>query len=216
MGGSIGKVFVHTSGSSVVADDVLGDIENPEIFEEATSFVPLEVRERGGAINQMVIDAGVHRNVRAIVIVPSMIYGDSLGLDVESVQLPPIYRKSIEVGKGVYLGKGINRWSNVNISDVIDLYLLALENAPAASYLYIESGEESYRDLAGYISHALGFGGETESWKAEEALAEIGGLARYGLGSNSRVKAVNVRKVLGWKPKGGSIFEWISSNKYSR
>jgi nucleoside-diphosphate-sugar epimerase len=211
-----GKVFIHTSGSSVIADDVLGDFENPEIFEENTPFIPLKVREQGVAINQMVRDAGIHRNIRTVVMVPSMIYGDSLGLDVESVQLPAVYRKSIESCKGVYLGKGINRWSNVNISDVVDLYLLALENAPAASYFYVEIGEESYKDLAGYISHALGFGGETKSWKAEEALAEVGGLARYALGSNSRVRAVNARKVLGWKPTGESVSAWISSNKYSR
>ncbi|WP_426480054.1 NAD-dependent epimerase/dehydratase family protein [Chryseobacterium sp. R2ACT005] len=210
-----GKLFIHTSGSSVVADDVLGDFENPKIFDETSDFSPLEAREQGVIINQMMKHAGAERNIRTVVIVPSMIYGDSLGLDVESVQLPVVYRKSIEKGKGIYIGKGINRWSNVHIGDVVDLYLLALEHAPAGSYFYVENGEESFKDLAGWISKALGFGGETESWSAEEALAEIGGLARYALGSNSRVKAINAREILGWNPTRESVSEWILTNKYA-
>ncbi|MEI3796566.1 MULTISPECIES: NAD-dependent epimerase/dehydratase family protein [unclassified Chitinophaga] len=210
-----GKLFIHTSGSSIVADDVLGDVENPQVFEEITSYTPLEARQAGVTINELVLEAGAGRNIRSVVIVPSMIYGDSLGLDVESVQLPCIYRKSIKTGKGVFIGRGINRWSNVHIADVADLYLMALERAPAGTCLFAENGEESYKDLAVYISNALGFGGATESWNAADALAEVGGLARYGLGSNSRIKAVNARR-LGWEPKGISVKDWIASNKYAK
>lgn len=211
-----GKTFVHTSGSSIVADDVLGDVENPNIFDEQTPFIPIPVREDGVALNEMIKIAGIDRNIRTIVIVASMIYGDSLGLDVESVQLPVVYRKSLELGKGIYMGKGLNKWSNVHISDLVDLYILALEKAASGSCFYAENGEESYKDLALYISNALGFEGETMSWKAEEALEEIGGLARYGLGSNSRIRAVHTRKLLGWSPRGESVADWISSNKYAK
>lgn len=210
-----GKPFIHTSGSSIVADDVLGDIENPQVFDENTPFTPLPARQTGVTINDTMRKAGADRNIRSIVIVPSMIYGDSIGLDVESVQLPFIYRKSIQTGKGVFIGKGINRWSNVHIADVADLYLLALEKAPAGSYFFVENGEESYKDLAGYISKSLGFGGATQSWPATDALEEAGGLARYGLGSNSRIKAVNAR-ALGWKPERPTVKDWIASNKYAK
>ncbi|MBB6501020.1 NAD-dependent epimerase/dehydratase family protein [Pedobacter cryoconitis] len=208
-----GKTFIHTSGSSVVGDDVLGRSENPEIFDEESLFTPMEVRVKRTAINNMVRIAAVEKQIRTIVIVPSMIYGNSLGLDTESDQLPVVFRKSRELGKGVYLGKGVNRWSNVHIADLVELYDLALEKAPSAGYFYAENGEESYLDLAGYISRALGYGGEVGSWDAEDALAELGDWARFALGSNSRVRAVHARRLLGWKPKGESVSSWIAGQR---
>lgn len=204
-----GKIFIHTSGSSVVGDDVWGDYENPCIFDETTPFSPMEARKERVAINELVRSSGTARGIRTIIILPAMVYGDSLGLDVESDQLPVLYRKSREAGKGIYIGKGINKWSNVHISDLADLYLLALEKAPAGSFFYAENGEESYRNLACFISKALGFEGLTTSWKAAEAFAELGDWARFALGSNSRVRATQARRLLGWAPTGPGISDWI-------
>ncbi|QNK64078.1 NAD-dependent epimerase/dehydratase family protein [Pedobacter sp. PAMC26386] len=209
-----GKTFIHTSGSSVVGDDVLGRSENSEVFEEESLFMPMDIRVERVSINNLVRITGIQTQVRTIVIVPSMIYGDSLGLDTESDQLPVIFRKSREMGKGVYLGKGINRWSNVHIADLVELYDLALEKAPSAGYFYAENGEESYFDLARYISTAMGYGGEVSSWDAEDALAELGDWARFALGSNSRVRAVHARQLLGWMPKGESVSSWIAGKGY--
>ncbi|WP_316836516.1 NAD-dependent epimerase/dehydratase family protein [Pedobacter nutrimenti] len=208
-----GKTFIHTSGSSVVGDDVMGNYENQLIFNEKTLFTPMDVRVGRVAINNMVINASTEKQIRTIVIVPSMIYGNSVGLNVQSDQLPVIYRKSKELKKGVYLGKGINRWSNVHIEDLVDLYSLALEKAEPGSYFYAENGEEPYHNLAAAISISLGFSGETISWKAEDALTELGDWARYALGSNSRVRAVNAREQLNWTPHRQSIIKWILSNK---
>lgn len=208
-----GKTFVHTSGSSVVGDDVMGETENPQVFDEETLFTPMDVRQERVSINNEVRIAGITKGIRSIVIVPSMIYGNSLGLDVESDQLPVVFRKSKETGAGVYVGKGVNRWSNVHIEDLAQLYALALEKAPTASYFYAENGEASYKGIAVYVSKALGFEGKTVSWRANEALAELGDWARYALGSNSRVRAVHARRLLGWKPKAVSLPEWVLSQK---
>lgn len=210
-----GKVLIHSSGSSVVGDDVLGDFENPNRFTEETPFTPMDVREERVNINKLVRSAGVFKDIRSIVIVPSMIYGDSLGLKVESDQLPVVFRKSKEFGKGVYLGAGVNRWSNVHIEDLVDLYILALESAPSGSYFYASDGEESYKDIAGYVSQALGFGGETISWNAQDALAELGDWARFALGSNSRVISEQAKKLLKWRPKGETLKNWILKQKSS-
>jgi hypothetical protein len=37
---------------------------------------------------------------------------------------------SRQVGASVDFGKGLNRFSNVHIDDLIDLYLLVMEKAP--------------------------------------------------------------------------------------
>ncbi|MGG1636068.1 hypothetical protein MHH56_18830 [Paenibacillus sp. FSL K6-3182] len=95
-------------------------------------------------------------------------------------------------------GKGVNRWSNVHIKDLVQLYVLALEKAPSASYFFAENGEESYGDIAKSVSEALGFGGKTISWSANEAIAELGDWARFAIASNSRVRAAHARNLLGW------------------
>lgn len=209
-----GKVFIHTSGSSVVGDDVLGESTTPNIYTEETPFTPMDIREERVAINNFVRRAGIDNWVRTAVIVPSMAYGNALGMDVESDQLPVVFRKSIEFKAGIYLGSGINRWSNVHIADLANLYLLALEKAPSASYFYAENGEESYKDISGYVSEALGFEGKIQSWPAKEALAELGDWARFALGSNSRVRSVHARNLLGWKPSHESLSDWIKNKPF--
>ena len=209
-----GKVFIHTSGSSVVGDDVLGESTTADIYTEETPFVPMDIREERVAINNFVRRAGIDHWVRTVVIVPSMAYGNALGLDVESDQLPVIFKKSIEYKAGVYLGAGVNRWSNVHIADLANLYLLALERAPSASYFYAENGEESYKDIAGFVSEALGYGGKIQSWLAKDAFAELGDWARFALGSNSRVRAVHARNLLGWKPSHESLADWIKNKQF--
>lgn len=208
-----GKTLIHTSGSSVVGDDVMGNAENPRVFNEETLFTPMDVRQERVNINNDIRIAGITKGIRSIVIAPSMIYGNSLGLNVGSDQLPVVFRKSKELSAGVHIGKGLNRWSNVHIEDLVQLYALALEKAPTASYFYAENGEASYGEIAVYVSQALGFDGKVISWNADEALAELGDWAKYALGSNSRVRAVHARNLLGWKPNGTPLKEWILSKK---
>jgi hypothetical protein len=63
------------------------------------------------------------------------------------------------------------------------------------------------------IRSIVGFGGRTESWDINEAARELGDeLARFGLASNSRVRAINARRLLGWKPSGPPILEAIENN----
>lgn len=204
-----GKPFLHTSGSSVVGDDARGDYESEQIYDEETPFVPMDIRKDRVVINELVRKAGIDEWVRGIVIVPSMIYGDALGLPTESDQLPQIIRKSREMGAGVHVGKGVNRWSNVHIKDLAQLYLLALEKAPSASYFFAENGEESYREIAKSVSEALGFEGKTISWPADHAIEELGDWARFAIASNSRVRAVHARNLLGWNPVEKPILNWI-------
>jgi len=205
-----GKPFLHTSGSSVVGDDARGDYESEQIYEEETPFVPMDIREDRVAINKLIRKAGIDEWVRSVVIVPSMIYGDALGLPTESDQLPQIIRKSREMHAGVHVGKGVNRWSNVHIKDLAQLYLLALEKAPSASYFFAENGEESFQDIAKSVSEALGFEGKTISWPADRAIEELGDWARFAISSNSRVRAVHARNLLGWTPVEEPMLSWIN------
>src|SRR5207253_4224491 len=107
--------------------------------------------------------AAIDKGVRAVVICPSMIYGVGAGLKQESEQIPQMTAISAQVGAGIHVGKGLNRYSNVHIDDLVDLYLLVLEKAPGGSFYFAENGHASFLEIAQLISESLGFGGKTHS-----------------------------------------------------
>jgi nucleoside-diphosphate-sugar epimerase len=202
-----GKVLLHTSGSSIVCDDAMGQGPGQAIYDDDAPFQPMLHRIPRIQIDRMVRSAGVTRGIRAAVICPTMIYGVGLGLGKESDQIPRLMEQATTQGKGIYLGAGLNVWSNVFIGDVADLFLLALERAPSGATFFAENGENSMREVAAAISKHLGFGGETASWSIDDAIGELGGFGRVALATNARVRSTNARRLLGWSPKGASLPE---------
>jgi len=197
-----GKVFVHSSGSSIVADLAMGE-PSDRIFDETTPISPLADKAARVAIDRLVLGA------RGIVLCNTMIYGNALGPPAQSVQIPALMRQAKTSGIARYIGRGLNRWSNVHIADVAALYVLAIAKAPAGSFIYAESGEESLGAIAGAIAGRLKLGA-AQSWSAAEAIAAWGrNMAVYSLGSNSRVRG-KAAAALGWKPKHRSITNWIA------
>lgn len=204
-----GKPFIHTSGSSIVADDARGEYEGETISHDDSVFKPIPIREARIAIDRFVRTSGIMGGIRSSVICPTMIYGEGLGVEPNSDQIPKLTKASKERGVGLYIGKGLNRWSNVNINDIVELYKLVLDKAPTGSFFFAESGEASLKEVAQSVSKALGFGGKTETWNADEAIAQHGDWARFALASNSRVRGTNARALLGWAPKHPSLAETV-------
>ena len=207
-----GKLFIHVSGSSIVADEAMGEYANPIAFTEDTRFEPVPNRKPRVEINDLVRTAGIGRGVRTVVICPPMIYGRGLGLQNDSDQIPKLAMFSKQAGAGVYFGKGLNRYSNVFISDLVDLFVLAIEKAPSGSFFFAENGEASFREIAELVSVKLGFGGKTQSVPVEVVVAQFGEAARYGAAGNSRVQAINARR-LGWTPRGPSLQDAIEHER---
>jgi nucleoside-diphosphate-sugar epimerase len=205
------KPLLHSSGTSVVGDMAAG--EPSDVVHTEDSYLAGGWRfEKAGrvAIDRAVLAAAAG-GVRAIVVCPSMIYGTGTGLHRDSAQVPGLMRVSRALGASVHVGRGENRWSNVHIADLVDLYLLALDRAPAGSFFFAESGEASLKDIAAAISRHLGLGGRTRALSLAEALEHWPPSAvHYSLASYVRVTAAKARGVLGWQPRHGSIFEAIA------
>jgi nucleoside-diphosphate-sugar epimerase len=200
-----GKPLLHTSGTSIIADRALGE-PSDRIFDEATPIEPLPERVERVAIDRLVLAA---QGVRGVVLCNSMIYGNAIGVPAQSVQVPVLAEQARSSGVARYIGRGLNRWSNVHIADVADLYARAITRAPAASFIYVESGEAGFREIVQAIATRLGLG-PAQSWPAEDAFAAWGKeKATFSLGSNSRVRG-NAAAALGWVPKHRSITEWIA------
>jgi nucleoside-diphosphate-sugar epimerase len=210
--GRSGKLFILTSGSSIVADEADGEYANPVVFTEDTWFEPVPNRRPRVAMNRFARQAGIDQGIRTVVICPPMIYGPGRGLQPDSDQIPKLTALARQVGAGVYFGKGLNRYSNVHIDDLVDLYMLAAEKAPAASFFFAENGDASFREIAEWISRALGFGGRTQGLSVADVVRQFGEAARYGVASNSRVSAVNARR-LGWAPRGPSLREVVEGHR---
>lgn len=201
-----GKPFIHSSGTSIVADLALGE-PSERIFDEATPIEPLPERAGRVAIDRLVLAAP---GIRSMVICNSMIYGGAIGPPAQSVQIPALVREAKASGIARYVGRGLNRWSNVHIADVAALYVLALAKARAGTFFYVESGEEALGEVAGAIAARLGLS-PAQSWSAEEAIAVWGrNLAVLSLGSNSRVRG-RAAAELGWSPMRRSVTDWIAS-----
>ncbi len=203
-----GKAFIHSSGSSIVADLAMGE-PSDRIFHEGEPIEPLADKAARVAIDRMVLAAHENHKVRAAVLCNTMIYGHALGPPAQSVQIPALLRHAKVAGVVHYIGRGLNRWSNVHIADVAALYVLAIDKAPPGTFMYGESGEEALGEIAKTIAARLNLGA-AQSWPADEAIAAWGrNMAVYSLGSNSRVRG-QAAAALGWSPTRRSIVKWIA------
>jgi nucleoside-diphosphate-sugar epimerase len=209
------KPFLQTSGSSIVADLAAGELTD-EIYDEDAPVHPLPGRVGRVALDETVL-AAARDGVRAVVICPSLIYGAGRGVDASSIQVPWLIALARKHGVPKHIGRGENRWSNVHIDDLVDLYLLALDRAPAGAFYYAENGENSMREVCQAIGRMLGLGTRTEPMTLADAAAEWGeSAANYTMGSNSRVRAVRARCELGWAPHRHSLLQDIERGSYAQ
>lgn len=207
-----GKTLIHTSGSSIVADEGTGE-GSERVFTDDTPNTPIAAKVARVAIDRLVREAA-GEGIRSAVICPTMIYGRGTGIKRDSIQVPMLIRAAEERGAGVHVGPGRNIWSNVHIDDLVDLYALVIEKAEPGSFFFAENGEAALADVARSIGRMLGFGDRTVEWPLNEAIAALGvEAASLGLASNSRVRATHAR-ALGWRPRQVGLLEDIERGSY--
>jgi nucleoside-diphosphate-sugar epimerase len=206
-----GKAYLHTSGSSIVGTPARGELV-ADVFDEDTPFTPSPARKGRVEIDKLVRGAP---GMRGIVIAPTLIYGRGHGLNPDSIQVPWLMALAKKAGVPKHIGSGENRWANVHIDDLVPLYLLAMEKAPAGAFYFAENGENSMRETCEAIGRMLGQGDKTQSMTIAEAAAEWGeGAAEHTMGSNSRARAKRARAELGWRPAARSLIEEIERGCY--
>lgn len=208
-----GKTFIFTSGSSLVGDNARGEL-NDFVFSEDIPVQPRLEKLHRVALNDHIL-AAAKDNIRTIVLVPTMIYGTGTGIKQNSIQIPMLIEIAKERQAGIYIEKGENKWSNIHIEDLAELYVLALEKASAGSYFYTENGNASLKNIAISISKLLNFQGKTESITLDSAIEKWGpDAAAFGFASNSLVSSKKAKVILGWQPKYDSILKDIEEGSY--
>jgi len=198
-----GKPFIYTSGVWV-----LGDTRG-RVVDETAQLNPLpKVAWRPG-VEQMVLDAA-RQNVRSIVIRPGVVYGQGGGIPAELVQ------SARETGAARYVGTGENHWPMIHLADLADLYLRALENAPAGTLLHAADDTRlRVKEIAEAASIGAGAGGRTISWPLEDARKTLGAYAD-ALVLDQQVSAEKARVTLGWAPKEPSVIDDLKSGSYTK
>src|SRR5947207_5417553 len=167
-----GKAFIHTSGSSIVGTRSRGE-RSDDIFDEDTPVTPSPARVARVALNHFIV--GYHdKACRPIIICPSLIYGIGHGAGRDSVQVPLLIELAKKRGNAAHAGPGENIWSNVHIDDIVPLYALAIEKAPAGSFYFVENGENSMREACVSINRMLGLNGPPSAMPMQEAVSEWG------------------------------------------
>jgi nucleoside-diphosphate-sugar epimerase len=207
-----GKLFMHTSGSSIVGTRAKGQ-RSDAIFDESSTITPSPARAARVGLNDLILSYR-DKGCRPVIICPSLIYGLGHGIEPHSMQVPLLVGLARKRGCAAHAGPGENIWSNVHIDDLVTLYALAIEKAAAGAFFFAENGESSMREVCKAINRMLGHEGEPSAMSMAEATAEWGeGLAEDTMASNSRVRAVRARQ-LGWKPKAPSLIEEIERGCY--
>jgi len=208
------KPFLHTSGSSIVGHADGGEAVD-DVFDEASPLNPSLGRAARAALNDDIL-AWADRGVRAVILCPSLIYGLGRGAAEHSMQVPWLIELAEKYGIARHIGPGANIWSNVHIDDLVGLFGLALESAPAGGFYFAENGENSMREVCEAINAMMGIGLFPESMTLEEASAEWGENAAHNtMGSNSRVRAKRAREELGWSPGAPSLLDEIMTGCYA-
>jgi len=204
-----GKFLIHTTGSGIANDQADGEYAAKTRIMEDTYFEAVPFRQARFKMNRYVREAGIDQGIRTVVICPAMIYGQGRGLHTESDQLPKLIAISKQAGAGIYFGKGLNRYSNVHIDDLVDLYLLVIEKAPSSSFFFAENGDASFKEIAELIARTQGLDGRTMSVGIDTLIAQFGDEGRFGVAANSFVRATNARR-LGWNPTGESLASFFN------
>lgn len=210
-----GKTFIHTSGSSIVADRAAGE-PGDFVYHEDIPFEPVVEKAGRVAIDKYVLSSAL-KGVRSVVICPCLIYGQGSGIKNDSYQVPRLIEVAKQHGKAVHVGRGLNIWSNVHIDDLTELYALALEKSAAGSFFFAESGEASMKSVCESISTLLGYPAVSHALTITEAINIFGAInAYFTFGSNSRISAEKARKLLDWKPNQPSLLQDIEKGSYAR
>lgn len=197
------KPFVYTSGVWSQGDT------GGAVVDEDSPVHPIPLV----AWRQVVEDrvrAGAKRGVRTVVIRPAIVYGRGGGIPAGFVE------SALKEGAARFVGTGDNRWPFVHVDDLADLYLLALERAPAGTVLIAADGPSiAVRDVAAAASRGAGKDGRTVATPLDQARREMGKYAD-ALALDQQVSGRRARELLGWRPHHPGALEDLERGSYVR
>jgi nucleoside-diphosphate-sugar epimerase len=187
-----GKTFIFTSGTGVLGQRTGGIWdENAWAEDDDIPFSKLVVRR---VETERLVQASAATGVRGLVLRPAAVWGDGYHSIAER-----LLSSYVKTGAVCYIGEGTNCYSAVNIDDLVDLYMLAMEKGVAGALYHAASGEVNNRCIAELLAIRLNC--ETRSVSMDEAIEIWGKFSTLiVLSVSSRTRAPRSRRELGWSP----------------
>jgi nucleoside-diphosphate-sugar epimerase len=196
-----GKPYLHVSGAWIYGD-------NASISEESPLNPPAMVAWKE-PVERRVLDA---RDMRGVVIVSSVAYGDGGG------GIPGLLLGSPrdDAGKLIMLGTGRQHWSTVHVADLADFFRRVLEDDSARGRYIIGDGRNAtVAELTEAAAVAAGAPGAVPG-SDREARARLGDYFAEVLLLDQGTVAAKARAELGWHPSRPGLVEEFLHGGYAR
>ena len=196
-----GKPYLHISGLWVYGS-------NSAITEDARFNAPAMVSWKE-PIDRRVLGA---RDMRGVVIVSSVAYGDSGG------GIPGLLLGSPrdDAGNLIMLGSGQQHWSTVHVADLADFFRRVLEKDSAHGRYVIGNGASpTLAELTEAAAVAAGAPGAVPG-SDEEARARLGDYFAEVLLLDQGTGAARARAELGWHPARPTLTDEFRHGSYRR
>ncbi|WP_374010643.1 NAD-dependent epimerase/dehydratase family protein [Leifsonia sp. LS-T14] len=196
------KAFVHTGGIWTYGT-------NDDITEDSAVDAPELTAWRGTA--EALVRAAA--DVRAMIVVPSIVYGHGKGLANVIVDAP----RGSEAAPALRLiGDGTQHWATVHVDDLAALYVLALEHGTAgATYIGAGGHNPTVRELGEAAAQAAGIAGGVVAESVEETRSRLGAGLADALLLDQQARGTKARIDLGWEPNGATLPEELLVGSYA-
>lgn len=196
-----GKPFVYTSGIWTY-----GDTGGRVVTETSQATPTPRVAWRSAVEREVLLSAA--EGIRSVVIQPGVVYGRGGGLPAKFV------KTARRDGAARFVGTGENRWPVVHVEDLAELYVRALERAPAGTLLIAVAGPSvRVGDIARAASEGAGAGGKVTAWPLAEARQTLGNYAD-ALALDQQASSRRAEELLGWKPFRPGILDDLRQGSY--
>ncbi|HEX3725272.1 MAG TPA: NAD-dependent epimerase/dehydratase family protein [Pirellulales bacterium] len=183
-----GRRLIYTSGSWVYGET------RGRVVDEDSPLAPAEIVAWRPASEERVL-ASARQGVAACIVRPGAVYGGR-GFIFGDLMLG-------RLGAVTIVGEGENRWSTVYLDDLADLFVRAVEQAPAGQIFNATDGS---RPRVREIGEALAqvSGRRVVAWPVEEARQKLG-LVADALAIHQEIASPRARDLLGWRPAHRAI-----------
>ncbi|PLB36089.1 NAD-dependent epimerase/dehydratase family protein [Aspergillus candidus] len=171
----------------------------------------------------------INSRVRTAMVYGPLIYGKGRGpVNQRSIQIPDLAKATLQHGHGLHLGRGLNAWNTIHISDLTALIVkLVVESSRTSNpelwnengVFFAESGKMTFGDIGrriATVAHSQGFIRTPEAVEIDAAAADR--LTPHGSviwGTNAQYQAIRAREILKWLPQGPSVEEEIERVVFS-
>jgi nucleoside-diphosphate-sugar epimerase len=197
------KPMIYTSGIWSHGDTA------GKVVDETSLPRPATLVQWRQAVEERVLEAA-REGIRTVVIRPAIVYGRGGGIPAGFVD------STRKEGGARFVGTGQNRWPFVHVDDLADLYVLALDRAPAGTLLLAVHGPSySVRDVAAAASRGAGGGGRTIEWPLEEARKTLGAYAD-ALVLDQQATGKRAQELLGWRPSRPDVIADLEHGSYQK